>query len=118
MNTLFNLFLITLIICFIVDCSGFIDDGLKPLAARFVNRKSTIKVKPEDISIPKPFSCSLCMTFWTGIIYLICISEFTLVNLIFVVILAFLSSNISGFMFLIKDILATIEMWLQKLINK
>lgn len=117
MNTLFNLFLITLVVCFIIDCSGFIDDGLKPLVARFVNRKSTIKVKPEDISIPKPFSCSLCLTFWTGIIYICIIGEFTFVNLFIVSMLALLSSNISGFMFLIKDILATIENWLQKLIS-
>ena len=111
--TIINLFLITIIVCFVVDCSGFINDGVKPFAAWFINRKSKVKVKPENIVISKPFSCSLCLTFWLSIIYILVTNQFTLVNLVYICILALLSSNISEALMQIKDFIA----WLQMKIN-
>ena len=113
MNTLFDIFLITIIVCFIVDVSGFINDGVKPFVAWLINRKSTVKVKPENINIGKPFSCSLCLTFWLSIIYIIVTNQFSLMNLVFICLLALLSSNISEAMMQIKDFIA----WLQMKIN-
>lgn len=116
MNTVLNLFLITLIICFIIDCSGIMTD-IRKFAANTIYKKTKIKVDYNDLKL-KPIGCSLCMTWWTGIIYLLCVGEFTLVNLTYVTILALLSSNISGLLFTLKDYLATFENWLQKLIMK
>lgn len=116
--TIINLVLITIIVCFIIDCSGFINDGLKPFVAWLVNRKSKVKISPENINIGKPISCSLCMTWWTGIIYLLCTGEFTLINFTILSLLALVSSNISGLLLTLKDYLATFENWLQKLIIK
>ena len=116
MNTLLNLFLMTIVICFVVDCSGIMID-IRKLVANIIYKKTKIKVNHNELKL-KPIGCSLCMTWWTGIIYLLCIGEFTLVNFTFVALLALLSSNISGLLFTLKDYLATFELWLQKLISK
>lgn len=118
MRVVLDLLFLTIIICFIVDVSGFINDGIKPLIAKIINRNSNIKINPESINIPKPFSCSLCMSFWTGLIYLLCTSKFTIPYIAVVVFFSLISSNISGFLFCIKDFLATIEGLFQKLIQK
>lgn len=115
MNTLLNLFLITLVICFVVDCSGIMTD-IRKLVANIIYKKTKMKVDYNEIKL-KPIGCSLCMTWWTGIIYLLCIGEFTLVNFTFVALLALVSSNISGLLLTLKDYLATFEMLLQKLIK-
>lgn len=114
MNTLLNLLLLSTIICFVIDISGFFNFVKKFIASRLEHKYKNLKY--EDIKIPF-VTCSLCTVWWTGIIYICIIGEFTFVNLFIVSMLALLSSNISGFMFLIKDILATIENWLQKLIS-
>ena len=118
MKTILDLILLTIIICFIVDVSGFINDGIKPLIANIINRNSNIKINPESINIPKPFSCSLCMTFWCSLGYLLFTSNFTLPYIALVSFLSLISSNISGFLFCVKDILALIENLIQRLIQK
>ena len=115
MITLLNLLLLTFVICFVVDVSGFFTFVKKFVASRLEGKYKNLT--PEDIKIPF-VTCSLCSVWWAGIIYICIISEFTFVNLAIVAVLALFSSNISGFMLLIKDILATIEMWLQKLVMK
>ena len=114
MNTLLNLLLLTIIVCFVIDVSGIIN-SIKRLYL-----KKTFKLTNPDISVLtwKPFDCSLCMTWWTGIIYLLCIGDFTLVNFSFVTMLAALSSEISEFIRLIKDIISKIESLIQKLLQK
>ena len=116
MNTLLNLFFITLVICFVVDCSGIMTDIRKAVANK-IYKKTKMKVDYNELKL-KPIGCSLCMTWWTGIIYLLCISEFTILNLTIVALLALLSSNISGLMLTMKDYISAFENWLQKLIMK
>lgn len=118
MNTLVDLLLLTIIICFIIDISGFINDGIKPLIAKIINRNSIIKINPESINIPKPFSCSLCMTFWCGLIYLLFTHNFTIPYIAFVAFLSLISSNISSILLLLKDILSTVENFIIKLLKK
>lgn len=115
MNTLLNLFLLSTIICFIIDISGFFTFVKKFVASRIEGKYKNLKY--EDIKIPF-VTCSLCTVWWTGIIYLLCIREFTIINFAFVAFLALVSSNISGLLLTFKDYLATFENWLQKLIKK
>lgn len=89
-----ELLLITTIICFIIDISGIIESMEWWLS-------KWLKV---NCKIPKPFSCSLCMSFWIGIIW-ISIFEFTLLNLFFVTVFAALSEDITGFIKIIKYLL-------------
>jgi hypothetical protein len=102
-----ELLLITTIICFIIDISGIIESMEWWLS-------KWLKV---NCKIPKPFSCSLCMSFWIGIIW-ISIFEFTLLNLLFVCLFAALSENISKMLVIIKGFISEVQDAMQLLIKK
>ena len=53
----------------LVDCSGFMD-WLKGKIGRWLGVKGDISLKPLD--------CSLCMTHWTGLAWLVCSGKTTL----------------------------------------
>lgn len=108
-----DLFLISVIICFIIDCSGFINNLKKILLKHLYN---VTTASPNSLSI-KPLDCSLCMIFWTGLIYIIFNNDFSLINLAVVSILSLLSSNISGLLFYLKELFSTIESYLYSLLN-
>lgn len=102
-----DLFFITTIICFIIDISGIIE-SIEWWLSKWLN---------VNCKIPRPFSCSLCMTFWIGLIW-ISIFDFTLLNLVFVCLFATLSENISNFILIIKQLVQWVQdaivLWLQK----
>lgn len=90
-----DLLLITLIIVFIIDISGVID-SMEEMLSKWLKGK---------VKIPKPFSCSLCSAWWIGLIYLICLKEFTLVNISIVALFAILTPVFSTFMVLVRETL-------------
>ena len=98
-----ELLLITLIIVFVIDISGAIEHLVYPLVKRLLKIPKTSRIE-----IPL-ISCSLCMTFWSGLIYIIGMGEFTLLNLFFVCICAFLTTHIKDLFILIRDILTIIQ---------
>lgn len=93
---LIELLILTAIIVFIIDLSGVIEEMESGLA-------KWLKVK--KARIPKPFSCSLCMTWWTGLIYLICVNSFTLGWIAYVAMLSYLTPVIYNALTLVFDIL-------------
>lgn len=93
-----DLFLITIIIVYIIDLSGFIEE-LEKILSKWLNIKA---------QIPKPISCSLCMTWWTGLIYLIIFHKFTLIWICCVALLSFLTPFFYNALLLIRDILNTL----------
>ena len=115
MSTIINLILISIIICFIVDVSGFFTFVKKFVASRLEGKYKNIT--PEDIKIPF-ITCSLCSVWWSGLIYLIIVGKFTIPYITIVALLSMLSSNISGLLLTLKDYLAAFEMWLQKQIQE
>ena len=98
-----NLLLITLIIVFVIDISGAIEHLVYPLVKRILKIPKTSRIE-----IPL-ISCSLCMTFWSGLIYIICMGEFTLLNLFFVCVCAFLTPHIKDLFILVRDVLTLIQ---------
>lgn len=100
-----DLLLLTIIVCFIVDISGIITT-IKKFIVKYIYKLPITNL--DKISI-KPLECSLCMTFWTTLIYIIIQGELTIVNLTLVTFFSLISSNISGYLLLIKDVLAKIE---------
>lgn len=101
-----NILLITTIIVFIVDLSGAIENLVKPIVKYFLH------IPPhKDINLPL-IECSLCVTWWIGLIY-ICImsivNSFTFnqfLILVFVLALvSFLTSSIKDILVLIKDLI-------------
>ena len=102
MKPYLDLLFLALIVVFIVDLSGWTDTWLDAFS-RWLGHK---------VKEFKPFTCSLCMTWWTGIVYLIVTGRFSLGLLAYVALLAFLSFPISQFLIFIKELLLK---WINKL---
>ena len=107
-----NLLYISIIICYVVDISGVVDN-IKKFIWKFIIGKN---VEYKYFSF-KPFDCSRCMIFWAGLIYLICVSQFTLFNICLVCLFSFLSIQITDIYMLINDIFYFIINKVRKLID-
>lgn len=114
MNTLIDLLIVTVIVCFVIDVSGFIQSIKRQYLRKFWG------IKNPDISLLnwKPFDCSLCCVFYCTLIYIAVSGNFTLPWIGMCVLLSLTSSNVSGLMLCVKDFLAAVECRIQKLINK
>lgn len=107
MSVLWNVVFIQILVCYIIDLSGVIQSIEEGLSR-------WLKVR---CVIPRPFSCSLCSGWWTNLIYLIVIHQFTLPYIVFVALVSFFSKNISGFLRWIQELLVKIEDLLYKIIR-
>lgn len=107
-----DLILMAAIVVFIVDISGAVDSlksGLKWILTRGKMNNSDYRLKPID--------CSVCMTFWSGIVYLLIVNEFTLPYLAFVCLLSCFSEVIKSSILLVEDVLIKIIQWIYKLMD-
>lgn len=107
MNIVLNIFLIQVLVCFVIDLSGFILE-LESFLAKW------LKVR---VSIPKPWSCSLCLGWWVNLAYLLFTGHLTLPLVVATAITAFLAKNISGFLRWVSEFLIKIETLLYKIIR-
>lgn len=98
-------FLIVVIYVIGIDVLCFWDEISSYLS--YIITKGKVK-KPIEI---KPFCCSTCMAFWTNVLYIMITSQFSLIGLFWVAILAFLTPSI-------KEILLKVEELIIKLVNK
>lgn len=105
METLINLLLLQLIVVFIVDISGVMD-SIKYVISKLLT-KGVIKTLNYRI---KPFDCSLCMTFWVGLIYIIITHKITITYIAFICLLSALTTTV-------KDLWYTIIELITKLLN-
>lgn len=78
---IFNLILIAVFFTFVIDITGGMS-GLWNMLGRLV-----FKTK-EEHSVPKPFGCSTCMSFWTSLFYIIITNQFSILNLTLCVVFA------------------------------
>lgn len=92
-----ELLIITLLWVFIIDLSGFIDE-IEATLSKWLKGK---------VRIPKPASCSLCMSWWTNLIYLLCVGELTLPHIAIVALFAFLT-----------PVFALLFIWVRETLNK
>ena len=110
--TYLKLLLISLIIVYIIDISGVVDEFIRPLVIRALKLPKNANLKL------KPISCSLCMMFWVGLIYLLAVHAFTIFNIAYVCLLSFLTPNIKGILLYLKELLVFIENKLYKFIDE
>ena len=110
--TILNLILIQLLVVFIVDLSGVMTSIKKGIW------KWLKKDKPYKDFDLKPFTCSLCSTWWAGLIYLIITQHFTIYYIALVALLAFLASTAATLLQLLKDSIDNLLYILDKWINK
>jgi len=92
-----NLILIAIIIVNLIDLSGFIYE-LETMLGKWLGIKA---------HIPKPFSCSYCMTHWVGLIYLIASGNITLTNYAILLVICFLTPELND-----------IELWIKQAIDR
>lgn len=90
-----NILTIATLCCFIVN-SGAID-SIKRLIWRWLKGKAPYK----DYSL-KPFDCELCLTWWCGIVYLLCSADLSLSNIAIVALSAWLTPVIVDLMHLVQ----------------
>lgn len=102
-----NLLFISVIISFIIDCSGIVD-SVKSMISRYI-----LNIRSVNYSI-KPFDCSLCMTWWTGLIYIYWIGQFSIIGVFIVALFSYFSSHISLILMTVKDIIGLL---INKIIN-
>ena len=94
MKIYIDLFLLATIVIYIVDLSGFTQswrDGLAHL----------LKVK--SLRPLPPFDCSLCLTWWSCLIYALCAGSFSLPVIAYSALLSFLSIPIGQIIISIRE---------------
>lgn len=99
MELLINILLIAIIAVFIIDLSGAINNLVKPIVRKVLHLSPNA-----DIHLPL-IGCSLCVTFWAGLIYLLAVGAFDLPGIVAVCIVSFLTPVISDVLILCKDLL-------------
>lgn len=104
-----NLLLIAFIAVFIIDYSGFIEEMDKVLTKILKSRV--------PLHIPKPFSCSLCTTFWAGIIYLLCTGAFNIISLSYLGMVCIVTPEILSIIYFVKDLINKFFDWIERLLG-
>lgn len=101
-----NIFLLATIIVFIVDLSGSIEHLVKPIVKHLLHIPSH-----KDINLPL-IECSLCCTWWCGLIYVCYVAianTFTFNQFLILVsvlaLVSFLTPTLKDILILIKDLI-------------
>lgn len=102
-NILINLLMINIMITYIWQISGFIDE-IKRLVWKIL-WKNNIPYKNFDF---KPFTCSICMTFWISILYILIMNNFSLFYIFMCIINSYLNPIIYNILIGIKEFLIRI----------
>ena len=98
-----NLFIISVIWTLILDLCGF-GKTVDKLFYRIIYKGRAWR---DDAHFP-PFDCSLCMTFWTGLFYLILTHSFTIPYLMFLLTFAWATTIEKDIFLLVKDLITKI----------
>ena len=96
-----DILLLSLVVIWIVDVSGFTQSWMNALS-RWLNRQ----IRPV-----KPFACSLCMTWWTGLVYALITRNLSIPIVAFCALMAYLSFPISQLMIFIHS---TLMQWMSR----
>lgn len=106
-----NILLIAVIVVCIVDISGFIDT-LKSALSKLLTKG---KFSNSNYSL-KPIDCSLCLTWWIGLIYLICYNSVSLLNIAILLLIAISTPIINDIIRLIQDLITKLIQVIEKYI--
>ena len=93
-----DLILIWIIVVIIVDISGINTTVNKVLNILFDKEKNRINIK----------LCDFCINWWLGLLYIICMNQFSLVNIAVILVLSTLAPILSNLIWNIRDILTKI----------
>ena len=93
-----NCLFITIIWVVILDQLHFWDDITSVISGWLTNGK--IK-KPIQL---KPFNCSVCMSFWTNLAYIIVTNQFSILMILYILVLSWTTPIISSILTLVKNL--------------
>lgn len=93
--TMVTLILIQAMVVFVLDLSGFVDDGIQPFFRRWLG--GNLKTKP--------WLCSLCMTHHICLLYILFTGQFSIYLWAFICLLAWLTPVTKDILITVKDIL-------------
>ena len=93
-----NCLFITIIWIVILDQLHFWDDITSVISGWLTNGK--IK-KPISL---KPFSCSTCMSWWTNLAYIIVTNQFSILMVLYILVLSWGTPIISSILTLVKNL--------------
>lgn len=99
-----NALAITLICVIVIDNTDFVNTITSKIKYLLTNKKFNT-----PIDNLKPLTCSMCMSFWTNILYFIINKEITILNILYILVLAFLTPIFNK---LIIKIINKIDIWL------
>lgn len=94
-----DLFLIAVIVVIVIDISG-ITLSIKSSIKRLLTRG---RMSDPNYSL-KPLDCSFCMTFWTGLVWLLVIHNFSLWMLTYLLLLCVMTPVIMDVIILIREL--------------
>ena len=103
-----DLLAIATIMVFITDISGVITH-IESNIARWLEMK-TVHIKLLE--------CSLCQSWWLGLIYLLFTGSLTIVNIAIVALIAYSTTIIKEIYYIISDIITWILSIIQKILSK
>lgn len=91
-----NLILIHLMIVYVLDISGFVDDGIQPFFIKhFKHRLKS-----------KPYLCSRCQSLWIGLAYILIVGKFTIPYIALCMLLSFLAPLTNTMLLSVYDLIA------------
>lgn len=102
-----NIWLLSVIIVFIIDLSGIVE-SIDNMLSRWMGYKCRL---------PKPFSCSLCMTFWSGLIYIIINNKFSIPMVAYVSMVSLLTTVTESVLILLKELMIKLLEYVQRVIQ-
>jgi len=94
-----ELFLIAVICVIIIDISGVIESIKSGIKRLLTNGR----MSDPNYSL-KPLDCSFCITFWTGLVYLLCIHSVSLWMLTYLLLICVMTPVIKEVIVLIRDL--------------
>ena len=100
-----NILFITLIFVIGLDVLGFWENFSKMISG-WITRGKVHKVFCEH-----PCNCSTCMSFWVNIIYMLVTGNFSILNILIIIVLAMFAPELGSLIFMLKS-------WIDKLIQK
>lgn len=75
------------------------------------------RLKFGKFKLPKPFSCPLCMTWWTTLLYIIITGNLTLFNILACLLLALSTTAIDSAYRLVFSLIETFFAWLNEMLT-
>ena len=98
-----NILLIAVILVIVTDLTGIVEYIKSHL---YFHLRGTYDYPPSwDSPIIHLMSCSLCQTWWVGLVYLIVIGQVTIPAIAYLLGIAYLTTTIKDILVLVKEIL-------------